>query len=149
MKQYIHSKSTRIVNTFGRLSRLAWEALTGILTADVYFGRSPAGLVAGSIVFFPYHASMLCCGIAGIVSYKAKKPKTAPRKIAQLNEMAAAIGQQGCEICKKSGYNDIEDKFLGGEALIDSLWQAAQSFKSENPFFSIYTKADEQKQPPQ
>jgi glucosamine--fructose-6-phosphate aminotransferase (isomerizing) len=146
MKQYVHSKLSRIVKNFGRLSRPAWEALTGILTADVYFGRSPAGQAPGSIVLFPYHESMLCCGIAAMVSYKIRKPIKAPRKMARLDETAAAIGRQGCEICKKSGYTDIEQTYLGGEALIDSLWQAAQSFKSEKSFFSIYTKADEQKQ---
>ena len=146
MKQHIHSKLARIVKTLGRLSRPAWEALTGILTADVYFGRSPAGQLPGSIVLFPYRESMLCCGIAAMVSYKIKKPKAASPKIARLDEMAAAIEQQGCEICKESGYNDIEDKYLGGEALIDSLWLAAQSLKSENPFFSLYTNSDAQKQ---
>ena len=146
MKQHIHSKLARIIKTFGRVSRHAGNWFSRILTADVYLGRSMVGLPPGSIVLFPYHESMLCCGIAAIVSFNIKKATTPPRKLALLDEMAATIQNQSCETCRESGYNDIEGQYLGGDALIDSLWQAAQSLKSEKSFYSIYTNADEQKQ---
>ncbi|UCD83182.1 MAG: SIS domain-containing protein [Desulfobacterales bacterium] len=136
----------KFLNAAGRLSRLAWDWLTGILTAKVYFGRRVADLPPGSLVFFPYQERILCCGIAAIVSYKNKKASMPPLNKASLDEMAAAIKDKGYEIFRESGYTDLEGRYLGGEALLDSLWQATQSLKGEKPFFSIFTNADEQKQ---
>ncbi|MEJ2168627.1 MAG: SIS domain-containing protein [Desulfobacterales bacterium] len=146
MRQYIHPKSARIVKTFGRLCRLVAGVLAGILKADVYLGRSPAALPPGSIVLFPYIEDTFCCGIAAIVSYKVKKPAAPPLKTALLEETGTAIQEQDFESCTKSGYNDIEAAYLGGEARIDALWQAIQNYKSEASFFALYTSPDEQKQ---
>jgi glucosamine--fructose-6-phosphate aminotransferase (isomerizing) len=144
MKQFINSKLARVVYSFDRMIRLACDCLTGILTADVYFGRSMAGLPAGSIVFFPYWENILCCGIAAIVSFKYKKTTKTPQKIALLDEMVSRIRDQGCDSYKAADDSGIDDQYLTGEGLIKSLWQALQSLKCEDRFFALYMNSKDQ-----
>ena len=39
------------------------------LMANIYFGKSKAGVPENSIIFFPYTENILNCGLAGIVSF--------------------------------------------------------------------------------
>ena len=43
------------------------------LSAKVYFGKDPAGVPCNSFIFFPCRQNILCCGLAGIVSFKREK----------------------------------------------------------------------------
>ena len=60
---------TKIYIKLGRLYRL----IKNCLLADVYFGKHMTSVPNHSIVFFPCHERILCCGITGIVSFKNKK----------------------------------------------------------------------------
>jgi glucosamine--fructose-6-phosphate aminotransferase (isomerizing) len=124
--------------------RHAWKYFAGILTGDVYFGRQAGGLPAGSIVFFPYQENILGCGIAAIVSYKSKKPTKTPQKMSLLDEMISRIGDQGCDSCNDIDDTAIDERYLGGEAQIESLWRAVQELKSSDRFFALYTDSKDQ-----
>ncbi|MBW2431707.1 MAG: SIS domain-containing protein, partial [Deltaproteobacteria bacterium] len=58
--------------------------------------------------------------------------------------MLTQILDQGCQTCQNTDYSDLDQQYLGGKALIDSLWQTVQSLKSEERFFSIYMSSSEQ-----
>ena len=144
MKHPIKLILMRIKNVLILEARHTCGWINNLLTADIYFGRSIAGVPAGSIVIFPYRDNTLCCGIAAIVSYKYRKSSTAPQNMGLLKEMATQIQDQGCETCRNAEYTDIDNQYLGGEAVIESLWQAVQSLKSEERFFSVYLNSGEQ-----
>jgi glucosamine--fructose-6-phosphate aminotransferase (isomerizing) len=122
-----------------------WNVIYRLLTAEVYFGRSPAGVPFGSIVFFPIQLQVLCCGIAAIVSYKKAGPAAAAPPVAALDEMLTSIEGQGCESCHKNDYTGLTARYLGGEALIESLWERVQAIKGENSFFAVYADPQERK----
>jgi glucosamine--fructose-6-phosphate aminotransferase (isomerizing) len=144
MKQPSKLILVRINNVLILGARRTCGWINNLLTADIYFGRSIAGVPAGSIVIFPYRDNTLCCGIAAILSYKYRKSSTAPQNTDLLKEMATQIQDQGCETCRNTEYTDIDNQYLGGEAIIESLWQAVQSLKSEERFFSVYLNSGEQ-----
>lgn len=144
MLQQIRLNMSNIINDLIQGARLAGDCLTAILAADVYFGRSMARLPAGSIVFVPYRENIFYCGIAAIISYKYNKSTKKPQKTALLAEMVTQIRDQGCDSCKEADDTAINDQYLGGDALIESLWQAVQSLKSEDRFFAIYTDSNDQ-----
>jgi len=127
------------------ISRRIWQRIKTYLTSDVYFARDVAGVSPGSIVFFPLVANTLHCGIAGLVSYKNRKPKHPQSDLSGMNRSVAQIEAQGCESCELNDYQNIENQYLGGDAFIESLWTAAQALKGENRFFSIFTSLDDQK----
>ena len=83
------------------ITRLVWEGLHELLKAKVYWGRSPAGLPLGSLVFFPLQHNVLGCGIAAIVSYKNNKPTKARKSVGLLDELVKPIEGQGCQACHK------------------------------------------------
>jgi len=130
---------------FLKITRLALERLHDLLTADVYWGRNPAGLPGGSIVFFPIQPTVLSCGIAAIVSYKSTKAGKAPGSVAALDEMVKPIADQGGQTCRNSDFAGLDQDYLGGKNLIESLWQRVQAFKAEEPFFAVYTDPKERR----
>ena len=87
----------RLVNfadIFLKITWLVWEGLHELLKAKVYFGRSPAGVPPGSLVFFPLQHNILGCGIAAIVSYKNNKPTKALQSVGMPHELVKPIEHQ-------------------------------------------------------
>jgi len=143
MKLSINEMLTKVTTTFLRQTRLACSNLYELLNAEIYFGRSPATLPSGSVIFFPIQSHVLNCGIAAIVSYKSARQSTAPPSVAALDDLVASIEVQGCESCRKNDYDGLNESYLGGEKLIESLWQKVQSLKGEKPFFAVYADSKE------
>ena len=110
------------------------------LLFDVYFGRSSAGLPDNSIVFFPCSENILCCGIAGLVSFKGKK-KTDHIDLASLNEIALKIAEKGYMNCTLNNKSLIID-YLGSQELIDSFLHSVQSLKGDDYFAECFAGKD-------
>ena len=124
----------------------SYQHVRPYLFARIYFGRSIQGLPRGSLVFFPLQLNMLCCGIAGIVTFLNKKAPNDPIDIEGLENMLSSIEDNTCIRCNVNDDRDIEEKYLGGQMLLESLRGSIQSFKNTGPFFCIYTNIDIQKQ---
>ena len=126
-------------NAVKRITRLAWQGLYRLLKARIYFGRSLEGVPAGSIVLFPLPSSFLCCGIAAIVAYKSGRPTGAPWSVALLEDLVKAVEDQGFLACQQNDFSGLEESYLGGKDIIDSLRQKTQAIKGEAHFFAVYT----------
>jgi glucosamine--fructose-6-phosphate aminotransferase (isomerizing) len=140
------TKMGRLANFFYfsiMITRLALDRLHDLLTADIYLGRSPASVPGGSIVFFPIQPNLLGCGIAAIVSFKSTKPGNALHSVASLDKLVKPIEGQGCQTCHNNDFSGLDQNYLGGKDLIESLWQRIQTFKGEEQFFAIYTNPKE------
>ena len=120
--------------------------LNRILWAPVFLGKNLAAVPEGSIVLFPYRGNMLCCGIAALVSYKNSKTTTSePTAVNQIEEIPFLIEQQGFAKFQEKDIRAIDEKYLGGKDLVDSLWQKVQSLKTKDRFISIYVNSNEHK----
>ncbi|MBU4289308.1 MAG: SIS domain-containing protein [Proteobacteria bacterium] len=111
------------------------------LLSDVYFGRSTTGLPDNSIVFFPCSENILCCGIAGIISFKGKGKKTDHLDLTSLNELAVKITEKGYMNCAQNNKSLIVDYF-GGQELIDSFLHSVQSLKGNDYFAECFAGKD-------
>jgi hypothetical protein len=78
-----------------RMLRQFWKIIYRFITAEVYFGRNPAGVPPGSLIFFPIQPHVINCGIAAIVSYKNARQTTASPSVAALDESNNGIAV-GC-----------------------------------------------------
>jgi glucosamine--fructose-6-phosphate aminotransferase (isomerizing) len=143
MKSKMTQKLVNLANEFFKPIRPSWNRLHNLLKADVFFGRSPSSVTGGSIVFFPIQPNVLRCGIAAIVSYKSAKPGNALHSVTSLGKMVKPIEDQGCQACRNNGFTGLDQNYLGGKDLIESLWQRVQAFKGEKSFFAIYTNPKE------
>ncbi len=143
MKSSIKMKWTTINGALIKIVRDVLGRFCRLLAAEVYFGRNPAGLPPGSLVFFPIQQNILGCGIAAIVSYKSTKAANSLQSVAALDKLVKPIERQGCKTCHKNDFSGLDENYLGGKDLIESLWQKIQAIKCEEHFFAIYTDSKE------
>jgi glutamine---fructose-6-phosphate transaminase (isomerizing) len=111
------------------------------LFSRVYFGRHPAAVPNGSVIFFPCCSNFLCCGLSGIVSFKPVKTDQidlpADLPVDGLQNMLLTVESGGYPACKKSA-SSIMDHYLGGDPAVQSLSNQAHSLKNIHAFYSIY-----------
>ena len=122
-----------------------WIQRSGlILNANVYFGRYIDRVPGGAIVFFPCRHTTLGCGIAGIVAFKNKTAKHGDFDLDLLKDMARNVeaGSRQSPL-QKDRFND---RYLGGGANIEKLWQSVQAIKSDHQFFSVFSNDKAQHQ---
>jgi len=115
------------------------------LFADVYFGRHMADLPDGSIIFLPCQDNMLCCGLAGIVSFKKKNKKDDRIDINSLKDMFIKIQDLCYENCRQNGLN-LEDHYLGGEKQIAALFQNVRNLKCNDLFYNLFIHRNSQRE---
>jgi len=107
------------------------------LPSGVCFGRSIVDAPKGSIVFFPYHGTTFYCGLAGIVSFKRKDRISITIDMDAMQAMTATIKRQGLETFR-SGSDDFDTYYLGGETLVADFAAIVQTLKEGAQFSEIY-----------
>lgn len=120
--------------------KLKWlcHRILNCLLADVYFGKHMSSVPNHSIVFFPYHEHILCCGITGIVSFKNKKEADDQADLAVLNGMLEKLEVCRFENCKQNNLC-FKDHYLGGKGHVDSLLQTVRTLKRDGAFYDFFT----------
>ena len=114
-----------------------------LLGANVYFGKYVDSIPDGSIVFFPCRQTILCCGIAGIVTFKNKPKARHNFMLELLEEMARQIEAAGYSACQQTGsWNNC---YLSGSEKLDVLWRRVQAIKADERFFAIFSDERMQK----
>ncbi len=108
------------------------------LSAKVYFGRHMGRVPGHSVVLFPVQGNLFCCGLAGIVSFKKRGPPPKKADTALLEGLIEKIAGGGYTPCIENRI-PIESDFLGGDTTIDTLLDAAESLKTVEVFYQIYT----------
>ena len=144
MKSSLHPKLVKIRKRL-YFFYCAWIQRAALfLNANVYFGRYVARVPEGSIVFFPCRQATFSCGIAGIVAFKNKSPKSSGFNLELLEDLARQIETSSRQSAgQKDRWND---HYLGGGEAIEKLWQSVQAIKAEPQFFSVFSDEKAQKQ---
>ncbi len=132
--------------TLLRWALAGYERIRPFLFADVYFGRCISRVPRGSLVFFGMQPNLLSCGIAGIVTFLNKEPQKNSIDIAGLENLLNQIEEHCCDRCNVQGDRDVEKQYLGGKSIVESLWRSVHTMKTTDPFFSIFSDSDIQKQ---
>ncbi|MCU0540228.1 MAG: hypothetical protein MUF46_10150, partial [Desulfobacterales bacterium] len=107
------------------------------LSAPVYFGRSLASVPAGAVVVAPLRATVLGCGIAGIVAFKRNAPQTVEVPVAPLAALAERLPANGFAACRARA-EGLAEGYLGGEACMRELVRQARELRREEAFARIY-----------
>ena len=127
----------RLVKTlYFKLKGLCRRILDCLL-ADVYFGKHMCSVPNHSIVFFPCHEYILCCGITGIISFKNKKETDNQADLAVLNDMFEKVEARRFEKCKQDNLY-FNDHYFGGQGQVDSFLQAVRTLKRSDAFYNIF-----------
>ena len=107
------------------------------LSAKVYFGKDPANVPCRSFIFFPCPKNVLCCGLAGIVSFKKEKKQATDIDITPMEDNIGKIEAHSFNLCIKNNFS-IHDNYLCGGEIIRSLLESAGELKRDEPFFEIF-----------
>jgi len=111
----------------------------------IYFGRHIASVPEHSIVLFPYHDRRLCCGIAGIVSFKKKEKSKKPTDVMVLIDMLKRIEERCFTDCKQNGLG-FEEHYLGGKELVETFFQEIKALKCKDRFYGFFISKEHRNQ---
>ena len=113
--------------------------------ADLYFGISPGSIKNrknhSAIILFPCHLNRLFCGLAGLVSFISNKASASSVNITLFKEIAATTSKKSIEFCKEKNLS-LENEYLGGKNLIDSLLMEIRVLKQDHLFYKIFLDHD-------
>jgi len=109
----------------------------------LYFGRSLHSVPEGSLVFFPYEAAVLSCGITAIVSFKKRHQQNGNLPLGELERKVEKISQQTWERIEQKGLAQREH-YLGGEKLLREIKELSDSLKSQHAFYKVFSSKDYQ-----
>ncbi|MFZ5568928.1 MAG: SIS domain-containing protein [Thermodesulfobacteriota bacterium] len=125
----IVKKSEELCLSLGRL-------MGAVLSTAVFFGKVPKGFTGRALILFPFRPATLCCGLAGIISFR--------RKIGTVGEFSVAELLDLTTVMEKSGFSDFDGKksfaehYLGGGARIRELLEKIRILKREQAFVGIF-----------
>ena len=111
----------------------------------VYFGRHLSNVPENSIIFFPYHDRIFCCGIAGIVSFKKKEKSEKSIDINGLNDILKMIEDRCFTDCKGNGLG-FEDHYLGGKDLVGTFFREVKALKRNEHFYHFFVSKESRNQ---
>ena len=137
MKTSLLTRWLSLSKSLSTFIRQQTKGIRGFLSADVYFGKFIDRVPEGSVVLFPCRQTMLFCGIAGIVAFKAKKQAPKVLNIEALEDLIRQIEAGGYESCSTSDRWD--EGYLGGNEKMTVLWRSVQALKTDNQFYSLFT----------
>ena len=109
------------------------------LQADIYFGKNLAGIPKHSFVLFPFHSSLLSCGLTGIVAYKRGQEK--------MDRLDLSLFEDTVRQIKENPYPSyvenesfLDKNFFQESQLVSGALKAARELKTESHFYEILIK---------
>jgi hypothetical protein len=121
-----------------------FSGFLSLLNAHIYLGKDPARLSRGSIVFFPYRANTLNCGLTGIVALKLKDTSQEPIHINMLDQMVEKTSSGLFDLCRQNSL-PLPEYYFGGEDHMAKFLALVRSWKIFSAFYQIYNSAQIQK----
>ncbi|MFQ5483806.1 MAG: SIS domain-containing protein [Desulfobacterales bacterium] len=109
------------------------------LRANVYFGKNITGIPENSFVLFPFHLSLLSCGLTGILAYKRGKEKMDRIDLSLFENRVRQIKENPYP--SRIGNESFPDKnFFRENRLVVSILETARELKKEKNFYEILIK---------
>jgi len=137
MEELIKSLIKITGKKIGSFFQKSYRHAHGCLLTNVYFGKSLKNVPEHSVIFFPYAENLLCCGLAGIISFKGKEKAGRSADIASLDSMVKKVEEFSFTSCLENDYS-LSSYYLGGNDLIDSLFQSFRKLKDKDLFYNIF-----------
>ncbi len=123
---------TRIPSRLGRTLK-RW------LCMPVYAGRCPGRIAGPGLIFFPVEINRICCGLAGIVAFKAGTADSGVLDLASLEQAAAHAGAARLATSENPLHKGHLG-YLGADAGIEALRRAINGLKRSGAFYRILTE---------
>lgn len=109
-----------------------------LMHAEIFIGRSPENTPQNALIFFPYHAERLSCGLTGLVAFHREEQNDPPGDIPGIREKLDPITENGFAACRKLSPEAFTARYLGGPDGTASLYESVRALKQNTLFHRIY-----------
>ena len=113
-----------------------WHRFKNLLSYRWFIGRAPGSVGPGSVIFFPYRACVLGCGLAGIVSILAAKKTTEANDEALADRLSLITSTRAADAVLSDEM--VQGGYLGDEKIMAALWEDVQDLKREASFCALF-----------
>ena len=111
--------------------------IRSVLKYDIFWGRHAGSVPQGSVIFFPCHSNLFCCGLAGIVSIKHKEQSRPSVDTSELHGRVQKIESCTFIDCQHNAL-DIQEHYLGSRNNLDGLLDEVRQFRRTDIFHEIF-----------
>ncbi len=108
---------------------------------NIHVGRCPARVPGGSIIIFPCRASLLCCGLSGIIYFKRPSGTDTVQQVEILAKMADSVMSSGYAAFTPRQLS-LSLQYMGGETALQKLLEQSQQLKTVDAFTLVYADSD-------
>jgi glutamine---fructose-6-phosphate transaminase (isomerizing) len=108
-----------------------------LMPLSFHWGRCPAHVAGTAVVIFPYAATTLNCGLAGLIAVHGQQPPEALIDLSALDGLIQKV--QATPLADYPAESDaIEMAYLGGDAVLDELTAWGQRLKRQDHFLTLF-----------
>jgi glucosamine--fructose-6-phosphate aminotransferase (isomerizing) len=112
--------------------------------AHIQIGKSLSMAKTNSLILFPYQPLVFSCGISAFVAFKGDK-KEEKFNLVQFSKEISKLQQKilfPTGTNPETGSPSINNEYLGGDQVLDSLFKTAQTLKLESVFSTLFFRDD-------
>jgi hypothetical protein len=117
--------------SIGRSIRLALNS-----RLSFHVGRCPAGTAGTAVIFFPFKAATLHCGLAGLVSVARQRPLEPLRHLDALSGLVQTVETLPLEAIIESA-DQSETQWSRSAETIDNLYAATRDLQRQAHFVAL------------
>ncbi len=109
-----------------------------IFTMKIEFSKSLCAAKQNSIIFFPFQPNLLSCGISALVAFKSSDTEPSKSNLDQIQKMLPLLKEKQLPLDLQLENNTLQEIFLGGDKLLNQVFNHCQELKQENIFSDLF-----------
>ncbi|MDA3916117.1 MAG: SIS domain-containing protein [Deltaproteobacteria bacterium] len=117
-----------------------------IFATKIEFAKPVSTAKKNSIIFFPYQPNMVSCGISALIAFKGSNSEAHDSDLNQLQKTLLLLKKRGLSSSALSEKDDFKKTFLGGDKLLNKVFQNCQELKQENNFCDLFFNLEKKDQ---
>ena len=109
-----------------------------VFTMKIEFSKSLCAVKPNSLIFFPFQPNLLSCGISALVAFKGNDIKHGESNLDQIQNVLPLLKEKGLPLDSQPENNTLQETFLGGDKLLNQIFNNCQELKQENIFSDLF-----------
>ncbi len=130
---------------FSRMANLFRFKFITFQNLSFHWRNLPRNTVGPAIVFFPYSATTLHCGLAGLITVHGSKSPAAVKDLKDLEDLAGKMLDTPLTDCMADA-SKFDARYMNGNETVDRMFQLTRGLKRQHHFITLYLQPELQTQ---